>query len=583
MGPNSLLAEITRPIDLHSSARPTFAPAETPAGRFSDRLRDALGAQRREPAHSLQESNAPVEDPLGETAQTSAPHPDQRSHGQDREETPLPDAPGQDVAPEVEQAAIPEPVVTAVEPPPGAGFSLSMQAASSPGSTDLAAPPQAPDVTTPGAKQPAAETTPPPLPATPAAGESNLRQPAPTDVGRQAVTELKPAAPRSNQTPGSAESPPVQDERESPPARRPLPVNTAQSAGRQDQPPVQRAASNVAELDPPQVAVKPEGRTDQPRRQTETQTVQGLKTDQSIGRSHQDLAGSRDPRAGTNGSNSYSTPDQMSGQGSQQPETRSVQASAELKFASAGSLQGDSPAASIAKFLLADISGSPGSDSVARGAADRPIGFTHLAADPTSPPPALARSPETFGGQVLASGAEGPDQLAAAARVLRASSGSGRFQVKMQLHPPELGQLKMLIQMQQQTLTLSIEVQTRAVAKLIESRLPELHEALATHGIRVDRTDVVTRSSAPADPQPQRQDSDQAAGDQADHPADQPPDTWTSDQGWPDAPPDHDSSASDSPGGLEDQTGTDLAAGRAEHPEPIDVARTTIRSLDLVA
>ena len=118
MGPQSLLAEITRPIDLQPSARPTISPAETPAGRFSDRLRDALGAQSREPAHSLQESNAPVEDPLGETAQTSAPHPDQQSHGQDREETLLPDAPGQDVAPEAEQAAIPEPIVTAVEPPP---------------------------------------------------------------------------------------------------------------------------------------------------------------------------------------------------------------------------------------------------------------------------------------------------------------------------------------------------------------------------------------------------------------------------------------------------------------------------------
>jgi flagellar hook-length control protein FliK len=375
----------------------------------------------------------------------------------------------------------------------------------------------------------------------------------------------------------------VSDERESPPARRPTPANPTQSAGRQDQPPVQKKLSNAVEFDPPQVPVKSEGRTDQPRRQTESQTAQGPKADQSIGLSRQDLAGSRDPRAGTNGSNSHSTPEQMSGQGRQQPDTRSVQASAELKFASAGSLQGDSPAASIAKFLLADISGSPSPDSVARGAADRPTGFTHLAADPTSPPPALARTPGTFGGQVLASGVEGPDQIAAAARVLRASSGSGRFQVKMQLHPPELGQLKLHIQMQQQTLTLSVEVQTQAVAKLIESRLSELHEALATHGIRVDRTDVVTRSSAPADPQTQRQDSDHAAGDQADHPADQPPDTWTSDQGWPDAPPDHDSSSSDSPGGLGDQTSADLAAGRAEHPEPIDAAQTTIRSLDLVA
>jgi hypothetical protein len=254
-----------------------------------------------------------------------------------------------------------------------------------------------------------------------------------------------------------------------------------------------------------------------------------------------------------------------------------------LKFTSAGSLQGDSPAASIARFLLADTSGSPGSDSVARGAADRPTGFTQLAADQASPSHALTRTLGTSGGQVLVSGMEGPDQLAAAARVLRASSGSGRFQVKMQLHPPELGQLKLQIQMQQQTLTLSVEVQTRAVAKLIESRLSELHEALATHGIRVDRTDVVTRSSAPADPGPQRQDPDQAPGDQADHPADQQSDTWTSDQGRPDAPPDHDSSSSDFPGGLGDHTWADLAAGRAEQSEPIDVAQTTTRSLDLVA
>ncbi len=64
----------------------------------------------------------------------------------------------------------------------------------------------------------------------------------------------------------------------------------------------------------------------------------------------------------------------------------------------------------------------------------------------------------------------------------------------MQLDPPELGQLKLQIQMRQQGLILRVEAQTQVVAKMIESRLVELSDALGVHGIRVDRAEVTVRS-----------------------------------------------------------------------------------------
>ena len=103
-------------------------------------------------------------------------------------------------------------------------------------------------------------------------------------------------------------------------------------------------------------------------------------------------------------------------------------------------------------------------------------------------------------GDTLTAGLTGPDGPATAARVVGTSAaGPGRFQMALQLDPPELGQVRLNIQMQQQAIALHVDVESRAVARLIESRMPELHEALAAQGLRRDRTEVVVRSPSNGD------------------------------------------------------------------------------------
>jgi flagellar hook-length control protein FliK len=117
----------------------------------------------------------------------------------------------------------------------------------------------------------------------------------------------------------------------------------------------------------------------------------------------------------------------------------------------------------------------------------------------TATSPGFASLTAANAGDPAVSTPDGPNAMAAAARVLSASNTGGRFNVVMQIHPPELGQVKLNIQMHQQSMVLHIEVQSRAVAKLVESRLGELRDSLAVHGVRIDRTDVVVRTPASAE------------------------------------------------------------------------------------
>jgi flagellar hook-length control protein FliK len=101
--------------------------------------------------------------------------------------------------------------------------------------------------------------------------------------------------------------------------------------------------------------------------------------------------------------------------------------------------------------------------------------------------------------------------LDAAAKVFSASNNGGRQQVTLQLDPPELGQLRLQIRMHQDAMTLRVDANSQAVAKLIESRLPELRDALASHGIRVERSEVVVTRSASFDNQSQSQSDQQSS------------------------------------------------------------------------
>ena len=105
--------------------------------------------------------------------------------------------------------------------------------------------------------------------------------------------------------------------------------------------------------------------------------------------------------------------------------------------------------------------------------------------------------------QLLVSGTDSADALEAAAKALSGTQRPGNHHVTLQLDPPELGQLRLDIKMQHHEMTLRVAADTADVARLIESRLGELRDALATHGIRIDRSEVVVRSHGTENANPQ--------------------------------------------------------------------------------
>jgi flagellar hook-length control protein FliK len=175
-------------------------------------------------------------------------------------------------------------------------------------------------------------------------------------------------------------------------------------------------------------------------------------------------------------------------------------------------IAGDSEATSIARFLISPPAGAGGSTTADQAAASA---MGPAQSSPVSPATGTQVGRPTTGPAatamdgVLSSGLDAPVSLDSAARVLSGSAGDGRYHVTMQLDPPDLGQLRLQIHMEQHVMTLQVDADTSASARLIESRLSDLRDALASHGIRMDRNDVVVRSPASADANPQNQDGGQ--------------------------------------------------------------------------
>ena len=167
---------------------------------------------------------------------------------------------------------------------------------------------------------------------------------------------------------------------------------------------------------------------------------------------------------------------------------------------------GDSAAASLGRFLISGATESTSANSI--GTEASPVLNTTTSAVKPSGTSSTTPPSQTLS-QLMSPSVAASDAVEAAAKVLSASSTGGRQQVTLQLDPPELGQLKLQIRMHQDAMTLRVDANSQAVAKLIESRLPELRDALATHGIRVDRSEVVVARSAAFDNQPHQQSGDQ--------------------------------------------------------------------------
>ncbi|MGQ9769878.1 MAG: flagellar hook-length control protein FliK [Thermogutta sp.] len=63
-------------------------------------------------------------------------------------------------------------------------------------------------------------------------------------------------------------------------------------------------------------------------------------------------------------------------------------------------------------------------------------------------------------------------------------------EIRLRLHPPELGALRLQMRVQEGTLTARLEVETPAAREVLLENLPNLRDRLAEHNIRVDNFDV---------------------------------------------------------------------------------------------
>lgn len=89
-------------------------------------------------------------------------------------------------------------------------------------------------------------------------------------------------------------------------------------------------------------------------------------------------------------------------------------------------------------------------------------------------------------------------------RVIRSHAAPGQSSMLLRLDPPELGQLRVHVMMQDDLLTVRFETQTQAAGDAIHGRLTELRAALEGHGVQVGTVDIDVRPPAPSDPQQDR-------------------------------------------------------------------------------
>lgn len=184
-------------------------------------------------------------------------------------------------------------------------------------------------------------------------------------------------------------------------------------------------------------------------------------------------------------------------------------------------VSGDVTAATIGRFLLdaPATTGRTGAQAPSGASSDAAMparGETSAMSSPTivsqgvatksAATPALREPAGATFSQILATRLNPSDAIDGAARTLAASGGNGRHQVTLRLAPAELGQLRLDVRMEQGVMSLRVDADNAAAGRMIESRLGELREALAVHGISVERAEVVVRGDTSANlPGDQRQ------------------------------------------------------------------------------
>lgn len=186
----------------------------------------------------------------------------------------------------------------------------------------------------------------------------------------------------------------------------------------------------------------------------------------------------------------------------------------------------------------------------------------HDTADSTSSRGAAQVDP-SFAQRLETASNDRPVALDRLTDVLGASIAQRRWNVRLQLDPPELGRLHLDVAMRQDALHVRVAVASDEVRRLVESRMSQLVDALRQHDLRIAQTDVVVRNDADNrhDAQPERRDDRAFGQPQGDL-----------DRAWRDPERSAHQSAGEHrlvPGGGDEAVGPDvLAAAGAERPTP---------------
>jgi flagellar hook-length control protein FliK len=156
------------------------------------------------------------------------------------------------------------------------------------------------------------------------------------------------------------------------------------------------------------------------------------------------------------------------------------------------------------------------------------------AAQPDSPSRPSSRSPQT-----TTSARAAFDRIV---QSIRANIGQRESTARLQLNPPELGRVRIDVRLVQQRLQLEIRTQTEDARETLGGRLDGLRQALAQHGITVERIELAS-ATGDADntlPGTQGESREQNANDVAeqDEPSSRPRATDDPDEGEEVAPPD---------------------------------------------
>jgi|GEM_PF-2748369 len=89
-----------------------------------------------------------------------------------------------------------------------------------------------------------------------------------------------------------------------------------------------------------------------------------------------------------------------------------------------------------------------------------------------------------------------PGSIKDIAQVVRSTVGAKHSTMVLRLDPPELGKLRVDVQMHDKVLTVQLQAETKVGQEALQHRLTELRSALEQQGIRLDRVEVEFRPPA---------------------------------------------------------------------------------------